>query len=732
MRTISYKLDDLKKAIIRIGYVGENQHTQVRIDCSDLFKEYPDAAVSAAIVSPAGQSYPKVVTVDGSTVVWDVTDSDLAAEGDGEIQLTFTEGGVVAKTAVARFNVYRSIAAEGPAPDPVDDWLQEASEALEDIEAAEVNQPIIGQDGYWYKWNQEAGEYQKTNTKAQGEDGQPGHTPEKGVDYWTAADKAEMKSDVAGAIIDDTSTALDKTWSASKSNTLLSDLTSINRRFNNDTMLDNYALSALNKGRNVSPIVSFIDDDNNKQFSTFWLPIIEAKEIPVSMAVIVSQVGVGNSGTWDDIKNYHDNYGVEILSHSYYHKINAEDFDNLTVDEISENDFGLAKRILEEHGYEADLLVYPGSATDNKKVRIAVTRDYIGGIDGGDELNTTPISHYSIKRYHYAYDDGQTPDIDVLKGYVDACVAQNAWLIFESHSQYSSMTPETAAVICDLVDYIRSVGAEIVSAKEGFARFANIVDVEDGETRIGKFKLSPDGIVFNDTGINGGYSSSQIHNFYSGISSYKDYAVTKERIITDALLFPHNDSGILETIRYADNMVQYFMPFHYQEMWVREVTNNALPAEFTCLNETSGAYDNRNSLAGERKGNIYFDETNNRPIFCKTAGKRSVDQFTVTHGATSAGNIKISYAFGSKDIAVEAGDSAEEVASKIASASFIGHNIKQCLENPLVLYLTRILTGSTSGASFTDTDSTGVTISVSRVVTGSASAWVDASGNAVT
>lgn len=224
MRTISYKLDDLKKAIIRIGYVGENQHTQVRIDCKDLFKEYPDAAVSAAIVSPAGQSYPKVATVDGSTVVWDVADSDLAAEGDGEIQLTFTEGGVVAKTAVARFNVYRSITAEGPAPDPVDDWLQEASEALEDIEAAEVNQPIIGQDGYWYTWDQEAGEYVKTNTKAQGEDGQPGHTPEKGVDYWTAADKAEMESDVAGAIIDDTSTALDKTWSASKSNTLLSAL----------------------------------------------------------------------------------------------------------------------------------------------------------------------------------------------------------------------------------------------------------------------------------------------------------------------------------------------------------------------------------------------------------------------------------------------------------------------------------------------------------------------------
>ena len=273
MRTISYKLDDLKKTVIKIGYVGENRHTQVRIDCKDLFKEYPDAAVSAAIVSPAGQSYPKAVTVDGSTVVWDVADSDLAAEGDGEIQLTFTEGGVVAKTAVARFNVYRSITAEGPAPDPVDDWLQEASEALEDIEAAEVNQPIIGQDGYWYTWGQEAGEYQKTDTKAQGEDGQPGHTPEKGVDYWTAADKAEMESDVAGAIIDDTSTALNKTWSASKTNTLLSEITSY----------DNIHKAIIS----VLQHVAFIDDGGKDEYDALY-DLVYPPVIPTSITAVYS------------------------------------------------------------------------------------------------------------------------------------------------------------------------------------------------------------------------------------------------------------------------------------------------------------------------------------------------------------------------------------------------------------------------------------------------------------
>lgn len=36
-----YRLDELKGAIIPIGFVGENEFTRVLFDSSDLFEKYP-------------------------------------------------------------------------------------------------------------------------------------------------------------------------------------------------------------------------------------------------------------------------------------------------------------------------------------------------------------------------------------------------------------------------------------------------------------------------------------------------------------------------------------------------------------------------------------------------------------------------------------------------------------------------------------------------------------------
>lgn len=507
--------------------------------------------------------------------------------------------------------------------------------------------------------------------------------------------------------------------------------TAIHGNINNDTALKNYSIGAYDTGRNVAPIVTFIDDDNNTAFGDFWPAIITAKEIPVSMAVIVGKVGNTYYGTWDDIKNYHDNYGVEVLCHSYSHLTETSDYDNMTIDEIAWNEFGRAKKILEEHGYKTDFLLYPGSSSDTQKVRIAATRYFpVAVLAGGSEINTTPLSQHNIKRYSLGHNDGQTIDLDTYKALVDECVAKNGWLLFMSHSQYNSMTSASAEVIKELIDYIRSVGADIVSVKEGFARFGNVLNVEDSSVRDGGFKVGADGKFVNSTGVGCGFATKQIHNFYSKVEAYANNNVTEERIMNNAKNFPHAAYGILRSSRTDTNLIQYFMPYGYQEVWVRKVYGDTLPAEFTCQCVPTGSYENRNSIAHERKGNAYYDETNDRIIFCKTAGKRSVDQLTVTHGATASGNIKITYAFGSKDIEVVAGDTAQDVADKIAAATgFTGHNIIQCAENPLILYLTRLLAGTTSACSFTDTDSTGVTISVSRVVTGSASAWIDAAGN---
>ena len=181
--TVSYKLEDLRKGvIIPIGMVGENDFTRVIFDAEEVFKKHPEAQDTMKVQPAKGGVYPATVTRDGNAVIWQVKAADVAHRGSGELQLTFTADTMVEKSYIARTDIKRSLVGNGPAPDPVQDWVDNAEEVLEDLEAAEVHQPIIGEDGYWYTWNQETGEYEKTDTKAQGADGQPGQDGAPGRD----------------------------------------------------------------------------------------------------------------------------------------------------------------------------------------------------------------------------------------------------------------------------------------------------------------------------------------------------------------------------------------------------------------------------------------------------------------------------------------------------------------------------------------------------------------------
>lgn len=232
MRTISYRAEDLRTAVIGIGYVGENEHTQVRIDCGTIFAEYPEASAGMTIVPPAGAAYPKVVTRDGDVVVWDVTDSDLASEGSGEMQLSFVVSNVVVKSCIAQICVQRSITGNGPAPDPMDDWLTEASETLAEVDEALAAIPETIDTAL--EQAKASGEFDGP----QGEPGQDGQDGAPGADGFsptatvtksgkvvtiTITDKngttEETVSDgESGAQIDDTAGegATNVTWSANK------------------------------------------------------------------------------------------------------------------------------------------------------------------------------------------------------------------------------------------------------------------------------------------------------------------------------------------------------------------------------------------------------------------------------------------------------------------------------------------------------------------------------------
>ena len=116
MRSVSVRLADLNKVTIPIGFVGENLHTQVRIDCVKLFEDYPNAVPELTVNPPMGDTYPAVVTRDGDYVIWDIEDSDLIINGNGEIQLSFFVDEVIAKSYIARIRIEKSLVSTGDVP----------------------------------------------------------------------------------------------------------------------------------------------------------------------------------------------------------------------------------------------------------------------------------------------------------------------------------------------------------------------------------------------------------------------------------------------------------------------------------------------------------------------------------------------------------------------------------------------------------------------------------------
>ena len=135
MNVIKLMLDDLESSVLQLGRVGENEHTDFQINCISIYADYPNASVSLTVQNPAGQVYPGTITRTGVMLSWVVKDSDLTKDGGGLVQFTFTNNSEVIKTVIGSTNILPSLGPTGEVPDPIEDWLQEAEQALNDLDA---------------------------------------------------------------------------------------------------------------------------------------------------------------------------------------------------------------------------------------------------------------------------------------------------------------------------------------------------------------------------------------------------------------------------------------------------------------------------------------------------------------------------------------------------------------------------------------------------------------------
>ena len=138
--TLKMMAEDFGKTALNLGRADENKAVRIEIDLSNLLEITPDANASITVETPSGKKYPATTSKEGKLLIWDVNSADTAEEGRGLAQLTITgSNDEVLKSIVTATRVGRSIRGDGTAPDPVQNWVDDATSKLGNVVSAGEN-----------------------------------------------------------------------------------------------------------------------------------------------------------------------------------------------------------------------------------------------------------------------------------------------------------------------------------------------------------------------------------------------------------------------------------------------------------------------------------------------------------------------------------------------------------------------------------------------------------------
>lgn len=144
--TLKMMAEDFGKTALNLGRADENKAVRIEIDLSNLLEITPDANASVTVETPSGKKYPATTSKEGKLLIWDVNSADTAEEGRGWAQLTITgSNDEVLKSVVTATRVGRSIRGEGTAPDPVQNWVDDATSKLGNVVSAGENAKVAAE-----------------------------------------------------------------------------------------------------------------------------------------------------------------------------------------------------------------------------------------------------------------------------------------------------------------------------------------------------------------------------------------------------------------------------------------------------------------------------------------------------------------------------------------------------------------------------------------------------------
>lgn len=315
--------------------------------------------------------------------------------------------------------------------------------------------------------------------------------------------------------------------------------------------------------KNKRFIVSIVVDDGPKTDITKLLPIIQEKNVPVGIAVVTSLVGKehprwGEMMTWDDLRMM-EKYGAEILGHTHTHP----NLTQLSLDEVEE-EIATNKRILNEQGFIADGFVFPYNATNYNIERIV--RKYFkysfaknGTLNQGEAQNFPLFDNQRIARTALGAvlpdnpTEGfpsDTTSLEYYKARVDWSQENNNWHVIMVHTHTDYFPEEQQQHLRDLIDYIRLIGGEIVSPREGFEIYGNPIQLGN-HVGDNNFIIDAAGKIYSEKArvIVTGYDKFTVVNKPNDFSEQHITITPISYSESQNAGYPVNQGGILTTYR---------------------------------------------------------------------------------------------------------------------------------------------------------------------------------------
>ena len=304
------------------------------------------------------------------------------------------------------------------------------------------------------------------------------------------------------------------------------------------------------------PIVSFIFDDGAIKDYTDMKPIVENKNIPVGLGIVTSWAGSGpNYMNWEQIAEM-EAIGCEIMAHSHKHRDSATLSESVLEEDVSTN-----LNILREKGYNPTGFIYPFNSSSLVSRRVlAKYYDMVFSKSNRDRQgkNYPTIRNIEIERVALgsffdtpmAEFPEDTSTLAYYKARVDECKNNDNWLVFVLHPASTDATQRQ--YFEEVIDYVKGQGIDIVSPRDGFDIYGNIIEIRGDKTVImdadGGFTMSTDNRVVFDR-YNGRKNSDSVTEYLNEKTTLT--AISSSHASAEG--FPEGVGGYLKTDRISSD-----------------------------------------------------------------------------------------------------------------------------------------------------------------------------------